>query len=305
MASNLHYHYENEQDAYRKQRRAPSLPADHNIYAQPSSRPTHTSTSSLAHQQHPAGPSTSTNHHHQAKNYNQHQHDSGYHASYDGAEEERVPSNAHLSQFTSSSQSYSNPSPHQSYDSLSYRNDPTPATKFEDIPATFSNLNTSPHSSVSSHAKTPSLSRFLPSRLRTSSSAAAVERPSMDRDTPPRSEYGSTQSSSFRSSDQSAPNFANGAPTPKAMKKRSGFSSFMQGLTGSKSGKMEISAPSNPTHLCHVGFNNQTGEFTVSNSCAFCFHHSSWLSEEYLTNSYNSILMSTPRVFLNHGRRPY
>jgi hypothetical protein len=46
------------------------------------------------------------------------------------------------------------------------------------------------------------------------------------------------------------------------LKKKSGFSSFMNNLVGTPR-KPTISAPENPVHVTHVGYDQQTGEFTV------------------------------------------
>lgn len=49
-------------------------------------------------------------------------------------------------------------------------------------------------------------------------------------------------------------------PPPSA--KKGGFSKFVNSVLGSPK-RVEISKPSNPVHLTHVGFNFVTGEFTV------------------------------------------
>lgn len=47
-------------------------------------------------------------------------------------------------------------------------------------------------------------------------------------------------------------------------KKKSGFSSFIGSVLGSpRSNSVKISAPENPVHVTHVGFDNETGQFTV------------------------------------------
>ena len=51
---------------------------------------------------------------------------------------------------------------------------------------------------------------------------------------------------------------------PSVMRKKSGFSGFMSSIgVGSPRG-VKISAPENPVHVTHVGYDNQTGQFTVS-----------------------------------------
>jgi p21-activated kinase 1 len=46
-------------------------------------------------------------------------------------------------------------------------------------------------------------------------------------------------------------------------RKKSGFSGFMSGLVGSPR-RVNISPPENPVHVTHVGYDNETGQFTVS-----------------------------------------
>jgi len=84
------------------------------------------------------------------------------------------------------------------------------------------------------------------------------------------------QSSSFTAGDRGAHLKGQvavgvGAPSPKrnsdeskplSTTKKGGFSRFMSGVLGSPK-RVEISGPTNPVHLTHVGFNFVTGEFTV------------------------------------------
>jgi p21-activated kinase 1 len=53
----------------------------------------------------------------------------------------------------------------------------------------------------------------------------------------------------------------NGPPTRTGRSKKASFSSFVQGMLGSPR-NMKISAPENPVHVTHVGYDNQTGQFT-------------------------------------------
>jgi p21-activated kinase 1 len=47
-------------------------------------------------------------------------------------------------------------------------------------------------------------------------------------------------------------------------KKKGGISSFIGSVLGSpRSNSVKISAPENPVHVTHVGFDNETGQFTV------------------------------------------
>lgn len=52
----------------------------------------------------------------------------------------------------------------------------------------------------------------------------------------------------------------------KMLKKKSGFSKFMNELVGSPR-RPAISAPENPVHVTHVGYDQETGEFTVCSPC--------------------------------------
>lgn len=53
------------------------------------------------------------------------------------------------------------------------------------------------------------------------------------------------------------------AKLPGVLRKKSGFSGFMTSLVGSPR-KPLISAPENPVHVTHVGYDSNTGQFTVS-----------------------------------------
>lgn len=49
---------------------------------------------------------------------------------------------------------------------------------------------------------------------------------------------------------------------PQMLRKKSGFSGFVTSLVGSQK-KPTISAPENPVHVTHVGYDSTTGQFTV------------------------------------------
>jgi p21-activated kinase 1 len=49
----------------------------------------------------------------------------------------------------------------------------------------------------------------------------------------------------------------------KFMKRKTGFTNFMTGLISTPR-RPAISAPENPVHVTHVGYDQETGEFTVS-----------------------------------------
>ena len=80
------------------------------------------------------------------------------------------------------------------------------------------------------------------------------------------------QSMSFSTSDKSlpgnmspgrAPDEHNMLKSSNSVRKKTGFSNFVNNMLGSPR-RVEISSPSNPVHVTHVGFNFVTGEFTVS-----------------------------------------
>nr|ACS91347.1 serine/threonine-protein kinase [Zymoseptoria tritici] len=85
-----------------------------------------------------------------------------------------------------------------------------------------------------------------------SQSLAATGR-RMDDLTAPRAEPSGMRSPRQRYSDE--------AKDSKSGKKKSGFSSFMNNLVGAPR-KPTISAPENPVHVTHVGYDQETGEFT-------------------------------------------
>ena len=76
--------------------------------------------------------------------------------------------------------------------------------------------------------------------------------------------------SSKRYSDDS-----NGAKVAMALRKKTGFSNFMNSVLGSPR-SIKISAPENPVHVTHVGYDNKTGQFTVCTS----FYRSPCMEDE-------------------------
>ncbi len=60
--------------------------------------------------------------------------------------------------------------------------------------------------------------------------------------------------------------FSDESKEPKAgmIRKKSGFSGFMNSIGVGTPRGVKISAPENPVHVTHVGYDNQTGQFTVS-----------------------------------------
>ena len=100
---------------------------------------------------------------------------------------------------------------------------------------------------------TPNAKMISPS-LRQSASFSIGDRSISNNGTPPDTETGS--STSKRYSDEAR----NSTP----WKKKSGISSFIGSVLGSpRSNSVKISAPENPVHVTHVGFDNETGQFTV------------------------------------------
>lgn len=73
--------------------------------------------------------------------------------------------------------------------------------------------------------------------------------------TPPKSENGTLSPKRFSGDGQNKPS--------GPFRKKSGFSSFVNNMLGSPR-TIKISAPENPMHMIHVGYDNQTGQFTVS-----------------------------------------
>ena len=56
--------------------------------------------------------------------------------------------------------------------------------------------------------------------------------------------------------------YSNEGSFAKPAKKKGGFTSFVNSMLGSPR-KMLISGPENPVHVMHVGYDNETGQFTV------------------------------------------
>jgi p21-activated kinase 1 len=82
--------------------------------------------------------------------------------------------------------------------------------------------------------------------------------------TPPKSENGTLSPKRLSGDGPAKP----GGP----FRKKSGFSSFVNNMLGSPR-TIKISAPENPMHMIHVGYDNQTGQFTVSytSTITLCF----------------------------------
>ncbi|KAL8905031.1 MAG: hypothetical protein Q9207_002887 [Kuettlingeria erythrocarpa] len=91
--------------------------------------------------------------------------------------------------------------------------------------------------------------RMTSPQLRQSASFSTVDRSSGI--TPPRSDTSLTASKRYSDEGRTAP----------WRKKGGGFSNFMNSVLGSPR-TVKISAPGNPVHVTHVGFDNETGQFT-------------------------------------------
>ena len=101
---------------------------------------------------------------------------------------------------------------------------------------------------------TPNAKMMSPS-LRQSASFSLGDRSTNPTTTPDADSV--SVSSSKRYSDE-----AGKSATP--WKKKSGISSFIGSVLGSpRSNGVKISAPENPVHVTHVGYDNETGQFTV------------------------------------------
>lgn len=104
---------------------------------------------------------------------------------------------------------------------------------------------------------TNSSSKITSPLIRHSSSFSLGDRPIISSPSDPESHL--VAAPSKRYSDE-----ANGGKTSTPWKKKSGISSFIGSVLGSpRASGPKISAPENPVHVTHVGFDNDTGQFTV------------------------------------------
>ncbi|KAL6714430.1 signal transducing kinase of the PAK [Lecanora helva] len=169
---------------------------------------------------------------------------------------ERSP---HPSNHTQHSDSYTNRYPYAARQSL---DDITP-DEFNAHPGTLSTLDSTKASGYQNSLRrpgppplsytTPNAKIMSPS-LRQSASFSVDDR-SATNATPPDTDSAST-SSSKRYSDEAG-------KSSMPWKKKSTLSSFFGNVLGSpRSNSVKISAPENPVHVTHVGFDNDTGQFT-------------------------------------------
>jgi p21-activated kinase 1 len=111
-------------------------------------------------------------------------------------------------------------------------------------------------SSVSPHHPTPPRSHHTTPILRQSASFSVADRTMMSEKSQGLPLTESQSSSIKRHSDE-----ARDGKGPTVLRKKSGFSGLMSSLTGSTK-KPVISAPENPVHVTHVGYDSLTGQFT-------------------------------------------
>lgn len=83
-------------------------------------------------------------------------------------------------------------------------------------------------------------------------------------DVPVLSEKGSVSRGDSGSSFKRYSDESKESKLPIMLRKKSGFSGFMNSLVGAPK-KPLISAPENPVHVTHVGYDSSTGQFTVRN----------------------------------------
>ena len=183
-----------------------------------------------------------------------HQRNPSYHTSSSSSlERSPQPSN------TQQPESHSNRYPYASRQSLDEK---TP-DEFNAHPGTLSTLDSTKASGYQNSLRrpgppplsytTPNAKMMSPS-LRQSASFSMGDRSTNA--TPPDTDSVSV-SSSKRYSDEAG-------KTSTPWKKKSGISSFIGSVLGSpRSNSVKISAPENPVHVTHVGFDNETGQFTV------------------------------------------
>nr|OQO15668.1 hypothetical protein B0A51_18592 [Rachicladosporium sp. CCFEE 5018] len=138
-----------------------------------------------------------------------------------------------------------------SFNAISYHHSDITTSQPSDPVATSHSPPTtsSPRPSHPVHAQTAPASR---TPIRTRLSQSVVEAGRRMEDLTPRGEL-AERSPRQRYSDQDRDG--------KQQKKKSGFSSFMKDLVGTPR-RPAISAPENPVHVTHVGYDSSTGEFT-------------------------------------------
>lgn len=177
---------------------------------------------------------------------------------------ERSPNPTNQSTHSPSSEAYHNRNQYQARQSFEERG----ADEFNAHPGTLSTLDSTKASGYQNSLRrpgppplsytTPNAKMMTPS-LRQSASFSIGDR-SMNTGTPP-----DVETSSMHSSKRYSDEASGKSSTP--WKKKSGLSSLIGSVLGSpRANSVKISAPENPVHVTHVGFDNETGQFTVRSS---------------------------------------
>ena len=180
------------------------------------------------------------------------------------------------------SESHANRYPYASRQSFDF--DETTSDEFNAHPGTLSTLDSTKASGYQNSLRRPAPpplsytspnAKIMSPSLRQSSSFSMGDRSNAN-PTPPDGDSVSI-SSSKRYSDEAGKN-----STP--WKKKSGISTFFGNVLGSpRTNGVKISAPENPVHVTHVGFDNETGQFTVCMSKRpISYYHEDPLSRLHL-----------------------
>jgi p21-activated kinase 1 len=120
-----------------------------------------------------------------------------------------------------------------------------------DFPKGTSHQNSLRHPPPSGVIQPPADSYNMTPALRQSASFSTLDRRPMDT-SPPRQEPAAIN----------VKRYSDDGKDKSVQKKKGGFSSFMNSMLGSPR-RINISAPENPVHVTHVGYDNETGQFTV------------------------------------------
>ena len=187
---------------------------------------------------------------------------SSSHTSHDGTQRTPASSNSSLDRSTKNSSDAHAPRHHQ-YKRSSFQE--TVPDELNPHPGTLSSLDSTKASGYQNSLRRPGppplshtapYSKTMTPSLRQSSSFSSTD----ERFGRARAGSESTYAPpSKRYSDD-----ASGGKSPAPWKKKSGISSFIGSVLGSpRTNSVKISAPENPVHVTHVGFDNATGQFTV------------------------------------------
>ena len=186
---------------------------------------------------------------------------------------QRTGSNAYTSSNSSLERSNDSPISIDNYQSASYRSNQIPPTSearandligapfdASSILSSIQSTSNGPTSAPDMRSDAPPLvhantSPLLGMSQQQSTPAIPPGGQPMTEVTPPRSENGTLSPKRFSGEAQFI--------KPTAMRKKSGFSSFVNSMLGTPR-TIKISAPENPMHMIHVGYDNVTGQFTVS-----------------------------------------